>query len=55
MLCDGGVEFVVIGGVSATLHGSARVTYESKRRSAGRRKDLEAAPELEGILEAAEA
>jgi hypothetical protein len=27
-LCDGGVEFVVIGGVSATLHGSARVTYD---------------------------
>ena len=27
-LCDGGVEFVVIGGVSATLHGSARVTFD---------------------------
>lgn len=27
-LCDGGVEFVVIGGVSATLHGSAGVTYD---------------------------
>jgi hypothetical protein len=27
-LCDGGVDFVVIGGVSATLHGSARVTYD---------------------------
>jgi len=27
-LSDGGVEFVVIGGVSATLHGSARVTYD---------------------------
>jgi hypothetical protein len=27
-LCDGGVEFVVIGGVSATLHGSAQVTYD---------------------------
>jgi hypothetical protein len=28
VLCDGGVDFVVIGGVSATLHGSARVTYD---------------------------
>lgn len=27
-LCDAGVEFVVVGGVSATLHGSERVTYD---------------------------
>jgi hypothetical protein len=27
-LCDAEVEFVVIGGVSATFHGSARVTYD---------------------------
>ena len=27
-LCDAQVEFVIIGGVSATLHGSARVTYD---------------------------
>ena len=27
-LCDAGVEFVIIGGVSAALHGSARVTYD---------------------------
>jgi hypothetical protein len=27
-LCDGGVDFVVIGGVSATFHGSARVTFD---------------------------
>jgi predicted nucleotidyltransferase len=27
-LSDAGVEFVVIGGLSATLHGSARVTYD---------------------------
>jgi hypothetical protein len=27
-LCDGGVDFVVIGGLSATFHGSARVTYD---------------------------
>lgn len=27
-LCDSDVEFVVIGGVAATFHGSARVTYD---------------------------
>jgi hypothetical protein len=27
-LCDGSVDFVVIGGLSATFHGSARVTYD---------------------------
>jgi hypothetical protein len=27
-LCDAKVDFVVIGGFSATLHGSARVTYD---------------------------
>jgi hypothetical protein len=27
-LCDAEVDFVVIGGLSATLHGSARVTYD---------------------------
>ena len=27
-LCDASVEFVVIGGLSATFHGSARVTYD---------------------------
>jgi hypothetical protein len=27
-LCDAGVEFVVIGGLSAALHGSAQVTYD---------------------------
>jgi hypothetical protein len=28
VLVDAGADFVVIGGVSATLHGSARVTYD---------------------------
>ena len=28
VLCDADVDFVVIGGVSATFHGSARVTYD---------------------------
>jgi len=27
-LCDAGVDFVVIGGVAATLHGSPQVTYD---------------------------
>ena len=27
-LCDSAVDFVVIGGVAATLHGSVRVTYD---------------------------
>ncbi len=27
-LCDSGVDFVVIGGVAATLHGSAHVTFD---------------------------
>jgi hypothetical protein len=27
-LCDAGVDFVIIGGLAATLHGSARVTYD---------------------------
>ena len=27
-LCDAGVDFVVIGGLSATFHGSPRVTYD---------------------------
>src|ERR1700694_1183755 len=28
MLCDAEVEFVVIGGVAASFHGSARITYD---------------------------
>jgi predicted nucleotidyltransferase len=28
VLCDAGVEFVIIGGVAATFHGSTRVTYD---------------------------
>ncbi len=27
-LCDEGVEFVVIGGLAATFHGSARITFD---------------------------
>jgi predicted nucleotidyltransferase len=28
LLCDAGVDFVVVGGVAATFHGSVRVTYD---------------------------
>ncbi len=28
VLCDANVEFVVVGGVAASLHGSARLTYD---------------------------
>ena len=28
VLCDGGVEFVVIGRVSAAFHGSSQITYD---------------------------
>lgn len=27
-LCDAGVDFVIVGGVAATFHGSAQVTYD---------------------------
>ncbi len=27
-LCDAQVEFIIIGGLSATFHGSARITYD---------------------------
>jgi len=27
-LCDAEVKFVVIGGLSATFHGSVRITYD---------------------------
>ena len=27
-LTDGGVEFIVVGGVAATVHGSARLTRD---------------------------
>jgi hypothetical protein len=45
-LCDAGVEFVIIGGVSATFHGSARVTYDLDicySRTAGNLRRLTAA------------
>jgi hypothetical protein len=28
VFCDAGIDFVVIGGLAATFHGSARVTYD---------------------------
>jgi hypothetical protein len=45
-LCDAGVDFVVIGGVSAAFHGSARVTFDldiSYARDSGNLKRLAAA------------
>ncbi len=45
-LCDAGVDFVVIGGFAATLHGSAQVTYDLdicySRASANLRRLIEA-------------
>jgi hypothetical protein len=45
-LCDAGVDFVVIGGLAATLHGSAQVTYDLdicySRTSANLRRLIEA-------------
>jgi hypothetical protein len=45
-LCDAGVDFVLIGGLSATLHGSAQVTYHLdlcySRASANLRRLVEA-------------
>jgi hypothetical protein len=45
-LCDAGVDFVVIGGLAATLHGGAQVTYDLdicySRASANLRRLIEA-------------
>jgi hypothetical protein len=45
-LCDAGVDFLVIGGLAATLHGSAQVTYDLdicySRASANLRRLIEA-------------
>jgi len=68
-LSDARVEFVIIGGFSAILHGSALAEVElygckvrnlsltdllKSKRAAGRVKDLQVIPELESILEALE-
>jgi len=52
-LSDGGVEFVLIGGVSATFHGDLPSLIQAKR-AAGREKDLSALAELESLLDAEE-
>jgi len=44
-LSRAGVELIVVGGVAAIVHGSARLT------DAGRPKDLEAIAELEALRE----
>ncbi len=59
-LCDAGVEFVVIGGVSAAFHGSARITYDLDicySRESGNLRRLAAAlapfhPRLRGFPDA---
>jgi hypothetical protein len=63
VLADSGVEFVIVGGLAATVHGSARLTQdldvvyhrtpENLRAAglAGRPKDLEVIAELEALLE----
>ena len=59
LLCDGGVEFVIIGGVAAAFHGSTRVTLDLDicySRSAANGKRLTAAltpfhPRPRGFLE----
>ncbi|MBO0694586.1 MAG: hypothetical protein J2P56_00635, partial [Verrucomicrobia bacterium] len=51
-------EFIIIGGVAGTIHGSARATYDVDlptliriKEAAGRPKDLEAIAELRVLLE----
>lgn len=66
-LAASGVEFILVGGAAATVHGSVRLTlpidvvYQRSpeniarliavKRAAGRPKDLEAVAELEAIEE----
>ena len=64
-LVDGEVDFVIIGGWSAVIHGSAYQTNDligtldlpaliQAKRASGRAKDLCVIPELESLLEARE-
>jgi hypothetical protein len=65
ILAEGGVEFIVVGGVAARAHGSARFTsdlavvdgrtQENIERAAGRPKDFEAIAELEALREEGDA
>ena len=54
-LVDGGVEFVIVGGLAATVHGSARLThdldvvYTRSRENLERPKDLDVIAELESL------
>ena len=61
-LAEAGVEFVIVGGLAATAHGSARLTQDIDvvydlpwlirvKRAAGRPKDLEVIAELEALLD----
>lgn len=62
-LVSGGVDFILIGGVAATIHGSTRLTTRLRctclgleglitvKRAAGRPKGFEAVAELEALHE----
>jgi len=50
-LCDVGVDFVIVGGVAASLDLPALLR---SKRAAGRVKDLLLLPELESLVEARE-
>ncbi len=51
-LVENEVEFILVGGVAATVHGSARLTSDvviRVKRAAGRPRDLETVAELEAL------
>jgi hypothetical protein len=47
VLAEGGVDFIVVGGLAGIMHGSARLTFDVDVVY----KDLEAIAELEALLE----
>ena len=67
VLAQADIEFIIVGGAAATVHGSARLTSDLDivyrrsdenisrlirvKRAAGRPKDFEAIAELEALLE----
>jgi hypothetical protein len=53
-LCHSGANFVVIGGVSASLHGGAHLTYDLDICCLRDDANLQVIPELESLLEASE-
>lgn len=54
LLIDGGVDFVIVGGIAAIAHGALRTTLDQLiaiKEHLGRAKDLEALRELRAIRE----